>query len=335
VANKRSSNSYDWVFWIVLILSLAVCGIGLYLAVDRSQWAMLAAGCASTAAVLIAWALAAQVRAFHSDTSARAEQTMTTLNERFEQFSVMLNLISEQQLLSDRAKAVAFREKDSDALRRAIQDEINNHNWEAASSLADEMEEFFGYRQEAARLRAQIDQRRGELVQRQVNEAIVVIDRHVRNETWSEAMTEAHRIAKALPESAQAVGLPAEIEKRREAHKQQLIASLRDAAARHDSEGGMEILKRLDTYLTPVEAEQFQELARNIMKEKMAVLRTQFSVAVQDHKWADALRLADSIMADFPNTQMAKEVRDMLDSLRARAAGKEPAPAPAAEAAAT
>jgi outer membrane protein assembly factor BamD (BamD/ComL family) len=44
---------------------------------------------------------------------------------------------------------------------------------------------------------------------------------------------------------------------------------------------------------------------------------------VQDHHWADAVRVGDIIIRDFPNTQMAKEVRESMDALRERAANPE------------
>jgi hypothetical protein len=201
------------------------------------------------------------------------------------------------------------------------------HNWEGATSLVNEMENSFGYRQEAAGIRKQIDDRQQELIRKQVHDAVATIERHVRGEAWPEAMAEANRIAHIFAGNAQAAALPREVETRREAHKRQLIDSWNDAVMRHDVDGAIEILKRLDQYLSPSEAETYQESARSIFKEKLSILRTQFSVAVQDHKWAEALRIADTITRDFPNTQMAKEVREMMESLRARASGLEPAPA--------
>ncbi len=310
-----------------LIAALVITAFGGYLAAQKGIWTLLAVGCASIIAVLVTWPLAEYLSSFHRASHEQSERALESITERFEQFSIMLNLISEQQLLSDRAKTVAFREKDSDALRRAIQDEILKQNWELAMSLAGEMEESFGYRREAEQLRMEIEERHQELIRKQITDTIGIIDRHIRAESWPEALQEATRVARIFPNNQQATSLPHEVEKRREAHKKQLIDSLHDAAARHDSEGGMEILKRLDMYLSPAEAEQFQEVARNILKEKMNVLRAQFSTAVQDHKWSDAINLAEAITQDFPNTQMAKEVRDMMDSLRARAAGLEPAPA--------
>ena len=84
-------------------------------------------------------------------------------------------------------------------------------------------------------------------------------------------------------------------------------------------DGSIEILKQLDPYLTPQEAEQMQEPVRNVFKEKLNSLRTQFSLAVQDHKWAEAIRLGDIISRDFPNTKIAQEVREKMDALRQRA----------------
>ena len=325
-ADSKSPNPSNlWVYGIALLLSLIIIGAGVHALRQYNSWTILGVGFASLMGTIVTWPLASQMRATHAANRAQAESALSTINERFEQFSIMLNLISEQQLLSDRAKAVAFREKDSDALRRAIQDEMLKQNWEVAASLADEMEEAFGYKREADQLRIEIEDRHQEIIKKQVNDQIAVIDRHIRAESWELAMKEANKTARMYNSNVQAVVLPQEVERRRESHKKQLIDAWNDAVARHDVDGAIEILKRLDMYLTPTEAEAYQETARSIFKEKIAILRTQFSVAVQDHKWTEALRVGEQITADFPNSQMAKEVRDMMETLKARAQGLEPA----------
>src|SRR5581483_11478692 len=241
-----------------------------------------------------------------------------------EQLSIMLNLISEQQLLSDRAKAVAFREKDREALRRAIQEEIARHDYEAALTLAADMETDFGYRQEAQRLREQINEKKNEALRKHIGEAIGVIDRHMRSEHWQEAHFEAQKLQAQYPDLDQVRNLHEDINARKEQDKQQLIESLREADVRGDADGGVEILKKLDAYLTPQEAESMQDLARRIFKHKLENLRTQFSMSVQDHNWAEAIRLGEIIIRDYPNTQMAKECKDALPNLRQRAQGLEP-----------
>jgi hypothetical protein len=321
--DKKTSRS--WVYVVALLLSLGVLGVGIYLAVAARHFSLLAVGCAAVLGVLIAWPLASELHAFHCASCEQAERALNSINERFEQFSILLNLITEQQLLSDRAKSIAFREKDADALRRAILEEIHKQNWEAAGVLANEMENSFGYKQEADRMRGQIDQNRQDLVRKQIIEVAAIVDRHSRAESWPEATREAQRIAQQFPDRADATSLPQEVENRRAAQKTQLIDSWNDAVQRHDVDGSIEILKRLDMYLTPAEAEKYQEAARGVFKEKLSLLRTQFSVAVQDRRWTDAINFAETIMREFPNTQMAKEARDMLDTLRDRASDREPA----------
>ena len=112
--------------------------------------------------------------------------------------------------------------------------------------------------------------------------------------------------------------LPQEIETRRQGTKKQLLDSWNEAVARKDVDGSIEILKKLDLYLTRQEAEAMQEGARNVFKEKLNQLGTQFTLAVQDHKWAEAVRLGEIIGREFPNSGIAREVREKMDTLRAR-----------------
>jgi hypothetical protein len=236
----------------------------------------------------------------------------------------MMTLMSEQQLLSDRAKSVAFREKERDAIRRAIQEEIAHGNFEAAAALANEIEASFGLKQEADRFRQDISNRRADIVRKQISDAAAVIDRHCRAEQWQQATREAERLAELFPADEQARNLAVEVEKRRTNHKQQLIQAFQDARARNDIDGSIEIVKQLDIYLTPTEAEAYQEQVRGVFKDKLNNLRAQFSLAVHDQHWAEATKLGETIIRDFPNTQMAKEVREKMDALRQRAAQPEP-----------
>ncbi len=319
-ADQASSAwSFTWVYPIVFVLALAVFATGIYLVATGKGWEMLAAGCASLVLVLVVWPVALSLQSWRAGASMTLEQNLAPVNERLEQFSVMLNLLSEQQLLSDRAKAIAFREKDRDALRRAIAEEIVKGDWEAAMLLANDIENVFGSKQEADQFRAQVLEKHNEAIRWQINEALAAIDRHVRSEQWHVAFTEAHQLAARFPTNDTVRNLPQEIEGRRQAHKRQLIDSLHDAAARKDNDGAVEIIKKLDLYLTPAEASEFQELARQIFKEKINSLRTQFTMAVKEENWQESVRVGETIMRDFPNSQMAKEVREMIEPLRQRA----------------
>jgi len=45
----------------------------------------------------------------------------------------------------------------------------------------------------------------------------------------------------------------------------------------------------------------------------------QFSLAVADHSWKEALAVSRQIMEEFPNSRMAQEVRERLEVLTQRA----------------
>jgi hypothetical protein len=316
---QKKLPSFTWVYLILIALALVLIGVGAFHQKPAGlDWDLIAIGILGIIIVGVTWPLSEAFNGERSDPGAQ-QKGLGAIIERLEQISVLMNAISDQQLLSDRAKAVAYREKDRDALRRAIQEELSKQDWDAALALADDIESEFGYKSEANRFRDEVRNRRQEAVRKQIQEVVAVIDRHTRSEQWNGALREAERLMSMFPDNEQVKNLPVEIDARRQAHKKQLLDSWNDAVARHDVDGSIEILKQLDTYLTPAEAEGMQETARQVFKEKLNLLSREFSEAVRDHKWIDAMRVGESISREFPNTRIAQEVREKMDALRQRA----------------
>jgi hypothetical protein len=323
-----SARSFTWIYAVILVLALVVLGVGIYrVAAGQPDWNLLSAGCISLIAVAVTWPLALTLSAHRAAAAREREELVQRLAERLDQMSILMNVMSDQQLLSDRAKQVAYRDKDRDAIRRAISEEMGRGDYDASFALADAMEVNFG-RGEADRLRDEIRARKTEAVRKQVADVVAVIDRHTRNEQWNAAMREAERLMQVFPENETVRNLPAEIENRRQSHKRQLLNSWNEAVQRHDIDGSIEILKNLDLYLTPAEAEGMQETARGVFKERLNNLCKHFATAVTDHKWTDAIRIGETISREYPNTRSAQEVREKMDLLRQRAS--EPAGSPAA-----
>jgi hypothetical protein len=330
---ERRVPSLTWLYPFLLAIGVALIVAGIVVGAGGRGSMLLVVGAIIAAIGAAAWPVAVAIEAARNANQNCINDFIGPFNERMQQMNVMLNLISEQQLISDRAKVVAYRTLDRETLRRALHEEIHNKDWEAALALANDMESVFGYKQEAEKYRQEIQQKRTGEVRKHVNEGIAIIDRHVRAEQWQEALAEAHKISQQWPNDDQAHNLPAQVEERRVQHKRQLQESFRDAIVRHDNDGAIEILRKLDPYLTPQEAESMQETARNLFKEKLNSLRTQFTLSVQDHNWLDAIRLGDQIQTDFPNTRAAQEVREMMPALQQRL--NEGTAAPAAQTPAT
>jgi hypothetical protein len=79
------------------------------------------------------------------------------------------------------------------------------------------------------------------------------------------------------------------------------------------------MLRELDNYLTPEEAEPLRELARGVIGKARENLGVRFKLSVQDRRWREAAEVGEQIIRDFPNTRMAAEVREVIDGVRARA----------------
>ncbi|HWE02661.1 MAG TPA: hypothetical protein VG326_09650 [Tepidisphaeraceae bacterium] len=315
----KQRNFPSWIFYLAaLFFSLAILGTGFYLArLDgHTRLELLAAGCVCLVLVGVAWPISMAIRANRLGSS---EELLLPLTERLDQLAILLNLMSEQQLLSDRAISIAYREKDRDALRRAVHEEMGRHDWDTALSLVDEMERAFANKTESTRLRKEINDHRQELVRKQIAEVVQVIDKYTRGEQWNLAIREADKLVQMFPDNEQVKNLPHEIDSRRVAVKQQLLQSWHEAVARHDNDGSIEILKQLDPYLKAAEAESMQETVRSVFKEKLNDLGAQFSRAVKEQRWIDAVKVGDQITKEFPNARIAQEVRDSMDALKKRA----------------
>lgn len=316
---KPTAGLTNLLLGTALVLSILLVGVGIYRATASNDWTILSVGALGVVVTIGLAALAQTVAPPTAAGTSPLNGQLDTLSERLRQATELLARISEQQLLSDRAKSVAFREKDRDALRRAIMEEMNRGDWDAALRLADEIEGAFGYKAEASRFRDEVRARRYEQVRRQVQEVVDVIDRHVRAEQWNAALREADRLIERFPDNEQARGLPQEIDRRRQEHKRRLLDSWNEAVQRHDVDGSIEILKQLDAYLTPAEAAGMEDTVRGVFKEKRDQLGKVFADAVRDHKWTEAIKAGETIVREFPESRMAQEVKEKMPVLRQRA----------------
>jgi len=312
--------SFLWISIVALALALGLAAWGVAILQSNGQPVIFAAGALGTILSLVALGISLDAAMQRRTHSATFTELINPVNERLQHVSVLLNQVSEQQRISERTKAIAFRDKDREALRLAIRDEINKRDWEGALKLVDEIEAVFGYKQEADRFREEIFQQRDAEIRKVVDERLAIIDKHCRAEHWSQAFREADSLMGMFPKDAQVSRLTQDIETRRQDFKKQLRDSWQDAVGRHDVDGSIEILKKLDLYLTPQEATELQDTVRQVFRDKLQLLGQQFTLAVKDHKWSEAVRLGESIIREFPNSRMATEVREKMDLLRQRAA---------------
>ncbi len=227
--------------------------------------------------------------------------------------------LSERQALSDDARRVLSRKRERELLCRAIEEDITAGDWSAATVLVKELAERFGYRAEAESFRDRIEHARDEVVNTEIEDLIRGLDRLILQLKWEDAEAEAARITRLYPDSPRTEGLRRRVSKSRERYKADLERRFLHLAREERVDEAFDILKELDQYLTEAEAAPLAELARGVVGKARENLGVQFKLAYQDKDWTRCNEVGERIIAEFPNTRMAEEVRAMIDFIRDRA----------------
>lgn len=251
--------------------------------------------------------------------SLAADRHTRVLISRVDELARSVRQVSEQAALSDDARRVIHRDSERQLLRQAIEEDIAHQDWDAAMVLVKELADRFGYRVDAEEFRVRIERARAETLARKVTDAVAVLDGFILQRRWDAAYEEAARIRRLYPDSPRIETLRSRVDHARGMFKQDLERRFLVAAKDGHAEDAVTLLKELDSYLTPEEAEPLRELARGVIGKHRDNLGAQFKLAVQDRRWREAVRFGEGIIAEFPNSRMAQEVRDLIDGIRSRA----------------
>jgi hypothetical protein len=251
--------------------------------------------------------------------TAANDRRQRAVTERLDELTRSVRTLVDQSSLSNDARRVLNRQTERDLLRLAIEEDIENKNWDAAMVLVKELAEGFGYRSDAEEFRRKIEHARAETMERDVAEGIAYLDQLIIQRRWDEALGDAARIQRLYPYSPRVEGLKARVQQAQGSYKADLERRFLIAAQEGRADDALTLLKELDPYLTITEAEPLRELARGVIGKARDNLGAQFKLAVQDKRWLDAARIGERIIAEFPNSRMAAEVRDVIDGIRIRA----------------
>ncbi len=234
---------------------------------------------------------------------------------RLEAISAELAQINHSTRVSETAKAIAFRDVDRQSLREAVFDKLQQQDFGAANEIIAEIAERPEYRDLAEQLRAQCDRYHDATDQERVNQIILHIEKLLDDYQWGRASAQIEGLIKTHPESEKAKAMRQVLFDRKQGRKRVLLAAWDDAIQAQETDRSLEILKELDSYLTPNEALALQEAARDVFRTKLHNLGVQFSIAVTEKQWTKALDVGQQIIKDFPNSKMSGEIRGKLDVL--------------------
>ncbi len=306
------------VLYVAAIGGAVLIIFGVYVAVARQDMlgaglGLVAVGAVSILGAVVYFGLMVALVHIHAEThrTRRAIHNLLRVQQtRHEQQHAQIAQIVSNVQLSDAAKSLAHREKEREAVRAAIREDITREDWDAAYSLIDQMANRFGYREEAERFREEVDESRHDAVESKVNMAIQQVEELFASCEWERARAEVRRLLGLFPDHERIVVLPDRLENSFTERKNLLKRRLREAAERKEVDRSIELIRELDGYLATDEANELTELVREVFRDKLDNLTVQFELAVQEQRWLEAVSVARQIMSEYPNTRRAQELRD-------------------------
>ena len=230
--------------------------------------------------------------------------------------------ISQGVKLSEAAKTIAYRDMDTQYLRASVMEKLHQQDYKTTYAMIEAIGQRSEYKALAEELKTAADNYRDSTEQGKVSQIISYIDKLLEQYQWITASVQIEGLIKNYPDSDKAILMRQKLVDKKEERKRQLLAVWDEAVKRADTDRSLQVLKELDTYLTPSEGLALQEAASEVFKNKLHNLGVRFSLAVSDKQWADALITGHEIIRGFPNSRMADEIRVKLATLRELAKNK-------------
>ena len=246
------------------------------------------------------------------DNSSKLEQVAGAL----EKIRAGLVQINHSTRLSETAKAIAFRDEERRSLREAVFEKLQQHDFKGAYEIINEIAHRPEYRELFEQLKTQTDKYRYATDQERISQIIAHIEKLLEDCQWVKASAQIEGLIEAYPDSDKAKAMRQRLLDSKQERKKILLAAWDDAIQNQDTDRSLEILKELDQYLSPNEGLALQEAARDIFRTKLHNLGVQFSMAVTEKRWTNALEIGQQIVSNFPNSRMAEEIHEKLDVLK-------------------
>jgi len=253
-----------------------------------------------------------------ADVIRQTSKSLEEIADVLEKSHAMLTQINQNIPLSETTRAIAFRDADRQSLREAVLSKLHQQDFETTYEMIDEITHSTRYKKLAEQLKIQADKYRDATDIERANQVIAHVEKLLENCQWSRASAQIERLIWTYPKSEKAKAMRQKLIDKKQARKKVLLAAWDDAVKRQDTDRSLEILRELDLYLTPNEGLALQEAARDVFRSKLHNLGVQFSFAVSEKQWADALKRGQQIVHDFPNSKMAQEIRAKIEILRER-----------------
>ncbi len=230
-----------------------------------------------------------------------------------------LNTIKHDVKLNEQVKSIAYRDINRLTIEEAILARLHQKDFNTTYEMIEEIESKTDYANLAEKLRKSADKYKNASENERIQQVVAHIENLAKNLHWDQASIQAERLAIQHPDITSVVELPTKIRKMKEQKKTQLLKDWEKATNSGDTDRSLRILKELDKYLTPSEAQALEESVSGVFRTKLHNLGVSFSLAVSQKNWETALETGEEIIRDYPNSKMAHEILSKIEVLRERA----------------
>jgi hypothetical protein len=244
------------------------------------------------------------------------QQKLDQINESVLINRELLDQIAGIAKLSDAAKAILYRDSDSQQLRAAVMQKLHAQDIKATYTMIEDLARKTDYSILAEELKTIADSYRDATEQERISLISGYIEKLLDQRQWAIAGGHIEDFIKKFPDSEKALSLRQKLSDKKEQCKRQLLAEWDQAVKRQDTDKSLAVLKELDLYLSPSEGLALQEAASEVFKNKLHALGVRFALAVSEKQWSNALTAGQEIIKGFPNSRMADEIRSKLPTLR-------------------
>ncbi|MCK4752621.1 MAG: hypothetical protein KAS75_04180 [Planctomycetes bacterium] len=306
-------RQYKWHIFLILIMSASLIALALFtdvflrLKASTILWPLRVV----VVLVFLAAVISIVLKLFKTlDVLKGNGEMLEKIVEDMENNRVILEKINQNTRLSETAKAITFRDADKQSLREAVLDKLQQQDFEGTEEIINGLSGKAGYEDLAQQLRVEATTYRDATDQERIYQITAYIERLFESSQWARASVQVEKLLKAYPDSKQAKMMRQELIDKKQERKKILLNAWDDAVKRGDTDRSLEILRELDTYLTPNEGLALQEAARDVFRTKLHNLGVQFSLAISEKQWSKAFQTGQQIIHEFPNSKMAEEIRE-------------------------
>ena len=260
-------------------------------------------------------------RSPHMPASDAASMHLTAADRaELHELARILHAVQDRLEMSDQVRSVLFGDRDREILEHTLQARLDTADFDGARALCDSIDAVSELRRKHGEaLRAILNESLESHREHDLHDMVATFEALLQHRDWQQATELAARMREIAPDAAGSQQLDARIEQARQSHKAQLESQLLEASQRDDVEAAMRTLKELDRYMTREEAERLSTEAQSVIERHRERISTAFQLALREKRWIDAAKHGNQIIAEYPNTKMAQEVRSMIAVIRTRA----------------